>query len=376
MRVLDLSQLLPGPYCSLALADLGADVIKIERPGGGDWTRYTPPLPPDGGDSRVFQALNRGKRSLTLNLKSQQGRSVFLRLVATADVVLEGFRPGVMDRLGLSYDVLSRANPGLVYCSLSGYGHAGPYSGRAGHDLNYEGLAGALHLTGPRNGPPSVPGVPLADLAGALWAAVGILWAVLARERTGRGQRVDASLLGGALSCLPLAVARQCGGQPMERGASDLTGGWLCYNVYATRDGHYMSLSALEPQFWHAFCQAVERPDLEDQQFAPATPGEQAYDALCALFQSRTRQGWVELLEGVDACCEPVYSVGEAIESEAIRALHMLAGDGVLPPLRLSSGAPAGVRPAPRLGEHTSSLLGELGYSPTEIDHLRRAGIV
>ena len=231
MRILDLSRLLPGPYCSRILADFGFDVIKVERPGGGDWSRYVPPLDPESGEGLLFRALNRGKQSLTLNLKSDAGRAILLQLAQGADVLLESFRPGVMERLGMGYENLAGANPGLIYCSLSGYGPSGPYRARAGHDLNFQGIAGALDLTGPRAGPPSVPGVPLADLSGALWAALGILLALLERQRSGRGQRIDSSLLGGALSCLPVAVAWQRGGQPIARGASEFTGGAVCYNI-------------------------------------------------------------------------------------------------------------------------------------------------
>jgi alpha-methylacyl-CoA racemase len=376
MRVLDLSQLLPGPYCSLILAAHGAEVIKVERPGGGDPMRYVPPLSPGGGDSHVFCALNRGKKSLTLNLKTADGRAIFLRLVEGADVLLEGFRPGVMERLSLGFDVLTQMNPRLVYCSLSGYGQAGPYCAQAGHDLNYVGLAGILDLGGPRDGPPAMPGVPIADLAGALWAAVGILWALLERERTGRGQRVDASLLGGALSCLPLAVARQMGQQPMARGASDLTGGLVCYQVYQTADGQYMTLSALEQPFWQAFCQAVGREDLLAQQLAPASAGEPAYEELCALFRERTRAEWVEALAGVDACCEPVYSVEEAMASPVVRALDMLDEESVLPPVRLAGHTRRQAPPAPLLGEHTPTILSELGYSAGEIARLGADQIV
>ena len=188
MRVLDLSRLFPGPYCSRILADFGAEVIKVERPGEGDRLRYVPPLTREGGESLLFRALNRGKKSLTLNLKSDKGRAILLQLVETADVLLEGFRPGVMERLALGYETLAQVNPRLVYCSLTGYGPEGSYRERAGHDLNYIGLVGLLDLGGPPEGPPSIPGVQVADLTGALWAAVGILLALVARGRTGRGQ--------------------------------------------------------------------------------------------------------------------------------------------------------------------------------------------
>jgi crotonobetainyl-CoA:carnitine CoA-transferase CaiB-like acyl-CoA transferase len=374
--VLDLSRHFPGPYCARIFADWGFDVIKVEPPGGGDWARYVPPLNSETGQGLLFEALNRGKRSLSLNLKSDQGRAILLQMVEVADVLLESFRPGVTARLGLDYEVLSAINPGLIYCSLSGYGTEGPYRDRAGHDLNYVGLAGLLDLTGARDAPPVLLGAPVADLSGALWAAVGILMALLEREQTGRGQRVDISLLGGALSCMSLAVARQQGGEPVERGASDLTGGVVCYNLYATRDGGYVTLSALEPAFWAVFCRAVEREDLLDQQFAPAAAGEPAYDALCSLFRMRTRQEWVEALEGMDACCEPVYTIEEALASTPVQALGMASLQGLLPPVHLSGRDRPSPQPAPGLGQHTTDLLAQLGYDGAAMARLRDDGVV
>lgn len=376
MRVLDLCRLLPGPYCSRILADFGFEVIRVERPGGGDWSRYVPPTDPETGEGLLFRALNRGKQSLTLNLKSEEGQAIFTQLVRTADVLLEGFRPGVMGRLGLGYENLAPANPRLVYCSLSGYGPSGPYRERAGHDLNYQGLAGTLDLTGPRDGPPSVPGVPLADLTGALWAALGILRALLEREQSGRGQRLDSSLLGGALSCLPIPVARHRGGQPMARGASELTGGAVCYNIYETRDGNYMTLSALEPEFWANFCQAVGRQDLLSEQFAPALPGQPAYDQLCSLFRGHTLKEWIEILHDADACCEPVYPVGEALRLPPVEALGMLAAEGLLPPVRFSDLQQPCPGPPPALGEHTAVILAELGYGEVQVEALRAQGVI
>jgi alpha-methylacyl-CoA racemase len=376
MRVLDLSRLLPGPYCSRILADFGFEVVKVERPGGGDWSRHVPPLDPESGESLLFRALNRGKKSLSLNLKADGGRDILLQLAETADVLLESFRPGVMERLGLGYETLAQANPRLIYCALSGYGPDGPYRERAGHDLNYEGLSGLLDLTGPRDGPPSMVGAPVADLAGALWAALGILLALLDRERTGQGQRVEGSLLGGALSFLPLPVAQHIAVHPVARGTNDLNGGLVCYNIYETQEGGYMTLSALEPQFWAIFCQVVGRGDLLDRQFAPALPGEPAFEELCALFRTRSRQEWVQLLAGVDACCEPVYSLDEALSSAPVQALNMLADAGLLPPVRLSERPVEAEAPAPALGQHTSALLAELGYSDADLARLREQGTI
>jgi len=376
MRVIDLSRLLPGPYCSLLLSDYGFEVIKVEPPGGSDWTRYLPPLDTESGLGRIYRALNRGKKSLTVDLKREEGQAVFVRLVETADVLLESFRPGVMARLGLEYDRLAVTNPQLVFCSLTGYGPEGPYRRRAGHDLNYLGLAGFLDLTGPRDGPPSIPGAPVADLTGALWAAIGILVALLERERTGKGQQVSASLLGGALACLPLDVANHGGGRPVQRGGSDLTGGQVCYGVYGTRDGRYVTLAALEPAFWAAFCRAVNREDLLGCQSAPAIRGEPAYDELCALFRSQSRAEWLQRLEDVDACCEPVYTLGEALASEPVQALRMIAQDGLLPPASLSELQNIQKAGAPALGQHTAALLAELGYSLAQVGRFRDQGVI
>jgi len=375
MRVLDLSRLLPGPYCSLILADFGFEVIKVERPKESDWVRQTPPLDPEAGESMLFRALNRGKKSLTLNLKADQGRDILLQLVETADVLLESFRPGVMERLGLGYEQLADVNDRLVYCSLSGYGQEGPYRDRAGHDLNYVGLSGLLDLTGPLDGPPAILGAQVADIVGALWAAVGILMALHEREHTRKGQRVNASLFGGVLSCLPLAVASQQGGQPMKRGGSVFTGGVICYNVYRARDG-YVTIAALEPGFWAAFCGGIGREDLISQQYAPAVAGEPAYDELCALFETRSRQEWVESLASVDSCFEPVYTVAESLVSAPGQALGIVARGGLLPPVRLSGRAMQPALQAPALGEHTSELLNEVGYTEKEITELRDSGII
>jgi crotonobetainyl-CoA:carnitine CoA-transferase CaiB-like acyl-CoA transferase len=376
MRVLDLSLLFPGPYCSYILANFGTEVIKVERPGGSDWLRHIPPLDPDSGEGQLFHALNRGKKSLTLNLKSVEGREIFVRLASTADVLLESFRPGVMERLGLGYEFLAQTNPRLVYCALTGYGPSGIYRDRAGHDLNYVGLAGLLDLTGPRLGPPALPGALLADVSGALWATIGILMALLERDRTGRGQRVDGSLLGAALACMPLAFARQMAGQPLARGTGDLTGGLVCYNVYQTQDGHYVTLAALEQQFWAAFCQAVGRQDLLGQQFAAALPGDPVYEDLRALFRSRTRQDWTELLAAADACCEPLYTMAEALASAPVQALGLVTEGGLLPPILLSSAPINKAATSPALGRHTGELLAELGYDAPAIDRLRAAAVV
>jgi len=259
IRVLDLSRLLPGPFLTMVLADLGADVVKVEDPKVGDYLRIFPPA--KGGISGRYLAINRGKRSLALDLKDPAGKAAFLRLVAGADVVVESFRPGVLDKLGLGYDVLAGHNPRIVVCSISGYGATGPYVHRAGHDLNYIGLAGVLAMGSERpGGPPAMPGVQIADLAGgALWSATGILAALVGRERTGRGAHLDISMTEGSLALLAAELGNlDCGARP-TRGTETLNGGLAAYGVYRTADERFVSVGALEPKFWMAFCTAIGR---------------------------------------------------------------------------------------------------------------------
>ncbi len=378
IRVLDLSRLLPGPYCSMLLLHLGAEVIKVEDPERGDYTRQMPPFV--GQESVYFLALNRGKRSFAVNLKTDEGRKAFLRLAETADVVLEGFRPGTADRLGVGYQAVSAVNPRIVYCSISGYGQDGPYRLRAGHDVNYIALGGLLGLTGMAGGPPVIPAVQIGDLTGGTFAALAIVAALLARERTGRGQYLDVAMLDTVVAWLPMLVAWQAGGGRAERGRLPLSGGFPCYQVYETRDGGFMSLGALEPHFWANFCRVVGREDLIPHQFDEAhIPDVQA------IFQSRSRDEWVEVLAGLDVCCEPVKSLDEALNDlqvghrGMVREVPHPAGKR-LPqlgsPLRLEGAERVCQRPAPRLGEHTAELLRGLGYADQEIATLQAQGVV
>src|SRR3954469_3542452 len=271
VRVLDLSRLLPGGFCSLLLADFGAEVLKVEDTGMGDYIRWSPPFH-EGADesarSALFLALNRGKRSIRLDLKTPGGRDVLLRLVREHDVVLESFRPGVMERLGVGYERLRDENPRLVYCAITGYGQDGPFTGRSGHDLNYLGLNGLLDLTGDADGPPIQAAGQIADVGGgALMAAFGILAALREREASGQGQLVDASMFDGSLSWLALVAGRYlCDGQVPRRGDLELAGRLICYRPYACKDG-WVTLGALEPKFWRAWCLGIGREDLVEKQF-------------------------------------------------------------------------------------------------------------
>jgi crotonobetainyl-CoA:carnitine CoA-transferase CaiB-like acyl-CoA transferase len=389
VTVLDLSRLLPGPFCSLLLADFGADVIKVEDTGMGDYVRWAPPYiegVEDSAKSSAFLALNRGKRSIRLDLKSEGGREALLRLVRTADVLLESFRPGVLDRLGVGYERLRRENPGLVYCAISGYGQAGPGRERSGHDMNYLGLNGVLGLTGEAGGPPVQAAGQIADLGGgALMAAVGILVALRERERSGEGQFVDCSMFDGALSWLAMLAAETLAtGTAPQRGGLMLAGAIICYRPYRCADG-YVSLGALEPKFWAAWCRGVGREDLVEHQFDP--PGSPAHAETEAVFAGRTREQWRQFASEHDCCLEPVLGLDEVLDSELVAAREMvteLDQPGATapvrllgPPLKLSrTPADPNRAPGPVLGEHTEAVLAAAGYSTEEIAALVESGAV
>ena len=317
VRILDLTRLLPGGFCTLLLADLGADVIKIEDTGQGDYVRWAPPYygseqqTPLGTRSAIYLSLNRNKRSVRLDLKQEGGLQALIRLAESADVLVESFRPGVLDKLGVGYDVLRRANRALVYCPITGYGQDGPNRDRAGHDQNYLGLNGILGLTGEAGGPPIQSGAQIADLGGgALMAAVGILAGLQEARRSGEGQMVDISMTDGSLAWLAMEAGRYFGsGEVPKRGNIMLSGGIICYRPYEAADG-WVTCGALEPKFWGRFCTAVGRQDLIEHQFAK--PGSDPHREAEKIFRSRTREQWCKILEGTDVCFAPVLTMAEA----------------------------------------------------------------
>jgi alpha-methylacyl-CoA racemase len=397
IRVLDLSRLLPGGFCSLLLADFGADVVKVEDTGMGDYIRWSPPYyegAHDSAKSALFLSLNRNKRSIRLDLKHEDGREALLELVRDADVVLESFRPGVLDRLGVGYEHMRERNPGIVFCAISGYGQDGPKRDASGHDMNYLGLIGLLGLTGERGG--GVGGGPIqsagqiADLGGgALMAAFGIMAALRERDGSpehpgsGAGQMVDVSMSDGALSWLAMvAAAYFADGTVPHRGDLPLAGSLVCYRPYECADG-WVSLGALEPKFWQAWCRGVGREELIAKQFE--RPGSDAHAQVMEIFKARTRAEWEAFAREHDCCLEAVLELDEALESELVRAREMvveLEQPGVEQPVRQlgipvklsrTPGTPARL-PGPALGEHTEELLAAAGYTPEQVAAMLSAG--
>jgi crotonobetainyl-CoA:carnitine CoA-transferase CaiB-like acyl-CoA transferase len=374
IRVLDLSRLLPGPFCTLILSDLGADVIKVEDTGIGDYLRPMPPSYADLGGR--FVALNRDKRSVSLDLKKAEGVQAFLRLAAKADVVVESFRPGVMEKLGVGWEALAKVNPRLVLLRISGYGQTGPYRERAGHDLNYLALAGVLGLMGVPE-MPEVPGVQMADIAGGgLWGAVAVLGALLGRTADEGGRQIDLSMTDGVVPFLgPDLVSAWAGKRQPRRGAEILTGGNACYGVYRTSDGKFLSVGALEPKFWLTFCATIGRKG--DAGEIIASPPEQARirAEVQGVLGQKTRAEWEAIFAKVDCCVEPVLEPDELREHPLHRARQTFyaledSQRGPLPQVRTPVGSSDGHRPPPRQGQHSREVLAEAGFADADIDAL------
>jgi alpha-methylacyl-CoA racemase len=375
IRVLDLSRLLPGPFLTMVLADLGADVVKIEDPKLGDYMRQFPPA--KGGMAGRFLAVNRGKRSMVIDLKTTAGRGALLRMAAKADVVVESFRPGVMDKLGVGYAQLAAANPGIVLCSISGFGQTGPYVDRAGHDIGYLAIAGVLAMGGIAHGAPLMPGVQIADLAGgALWGATAILAALVGRHRTGAGAHLDISMTEGALALTAGELGNlDCGARP-TRGVETLNGGLACYSIYRTADDRYLAVGALEPKFWIALNQAVGRPPAVSELIAGPEAQAAIKAELAAIFATKPAAEWQTILAAHDCCVEVVTELDELADHPLHQAREVFftidggAGVGPIRQVRTPLGTPKAPRPPPRQGEHTRDVLVEYGFGDDEIAQL------
>ena len=396
VKILDLSGLAPGAFCTMILADLGAEVIKIEPPTPSPLAGRGPS--PKGEERRkeaVYFALNRNKKSVVINLRSEAGRKIFYRLAQQTDVIIEGYRPGVVKRLGVDYDTIRKLNPGIVYCSLSGYGQDGPYCKVPGHDINYISIAGALGLIGPREGPPAIPLNLVSDFAGApLYAAIGILTALIARNKTGKGQYVDTTYIDGVISMMAFFTSSYfLDGVIPKRGEIFPQGAYPYYAVYETKDGKYITIGCLEPHFWENLCRLLGREDYIPYHFDMShflyKPEDKKWGEISSylkeVFLTKTRDEWFELLIQNDIPAGKVYTLDEVFTDPqvlhrqmVIEVEHPSLGKvkqvGIAPKL---SDTPGKVRSlSPLLGEHTDEVLQELGYSQEEIETLRQEGAI
>jgi crotonobetainyl-CoA:carnitine CoA-transferase CaiB-like acyl-CoA transferase len=376
VKVLDLSRLLPGPFASLVLADLGAQVDKVEDTEGGDYLRHMPPQV--GGQSAIFLAINRGKRSLCLDLKKPGGKAALLDLVTKYDVVLEQFRPGVLERLGVGHGAMLAKNPKLVVCALTGYGQTGPLALRAGHDIDYLARAGVLGFQGPADGAPQPPGFQLADVSGGLWAVIGILAALAERAHTGKGKVIDVSMVEASMGFATATLGALFAKEKMSRGDEALTGGIAAYNVYATKDGKAMALGALEPKFWMQFASGVGlEPDMAG--IVPGPHQAELKRKLREIFATKTRAEWEAFAAERDCCLEPVLEPEELTSDPHLVArkafFEMSSPWGTIPQFRLPALDPAAA-PPPKQGEHTDAILREAGFDDARVAQLRADGTI
>jgi len=367
IRVLDLSRLLPGPFCTRMFADMGADVIKIEEPVKGDYARDF--VPRRGDFACWFMEVNRNKKSIALDFRQDKDRNIFMELAKTAHIVVESFRPGVLKKLGIDFETVKKVNPGIVYCSITGYGKKGPLVRQADHDIGYQSLAGLVSLSGEKYGKPAIPGVLTADMQASAMAGMSILAALHHAERTGEGQEINISLFDTCLALVPGVSAAYFGsGFVNKRGNNWLSGANPNYNIYQTEDGRYVSVGCLEEKFWTNLCNLFERPEL-----IPMIRDEDEYpwlkQEIASIIASKTLKEWMELARGADACLAPVLDYDEALHTEQARADEMVLEVedpelgkyktmGFVP--KFSATPCALYRRAPRLGEDTEEILKEI----------------
>lgn len=383
LRILDLTRLLPGPLATMMMADMGAEVIKIEDPDDPDYIRNFPPMV--GKDSAFYLSLNRSKRSLSLNMRSEEGKKIFLDLVKTADVVIEQFRPGVLDKSGIGYQAANEVNPKIIYVSITGYGQTGPYAQRAGHDLNYIAYSGVLGNIGTKE-KPIIPAPQLADVAGGSYAAVNAcLAALFARNTTGQGQHVDISMTDAVMPLTSLIYAEHSAGVKVDRNSFSLSGSRANYNVYKCEDDKFIALGALEPKFWNGFCDMVQKPEWKDRIIDEGEKAEELIQQVSQLVLTKTRDEWVATAEGHDICLAPILEMDELKDNEQLKAREMvyemetangerLKTIGV--PLKFSNTQAKPAWAAPNLGEDNEAILAELGISQEKITSLKERRVI
>lgn len=380
LRVLDLTRLLPGPLATQHLADYGAEVIKVEDTGAGDYAREMGAM--NGDTSFFYQLVNRNKKSIRLDLKKVEGRMLLLRLVETSDLLVEGFRPGVMAKLGLDYATVAQVNPRIVYCSITGFGQTGPYAMRAGHDINYIGYAGVLDQIGQTGGAPVLPNLQIGDLLGGTMSALfGMLVAIIDARASGAGRQVDVSMTDAAFAhgIFPLVEAL-AHGQARPRGEDLLTGGVPCYGVYQTADGGFMAVGALEQKFWFLLCETLGREDLKSAHLATGEEGARAREVVAGIFRSRTRAEWCAIFDSIDCCVTPVLRPEESLTDPQLQARGMVIEvDGVKqsgPIVGMSAFSSGPHTRAPACGADSREVLIALGLTVEEIDCLKDKGVI
>ncbi len=385
IKILDCTRLLPYQYCTMILGDLGAEILKIEEPLEGDYGRWGDFL--RTYESITFVMANRNKKSMKLNLKKEMGKEIFKRLATTYDVLVESFRPGVMDRLGLGYKEICKVKPEIIYCSATGYGQTGPYRDRPGHDINYLGISGLLAWTGEHTGRPVIPAIPFGDMAGGgLFPALAIMAALFERERSGKGQYIDVAqtdvLISLNIANIAEILARKRG---QEARPYSLRGASLCYNTFKTLDGKFIALGALEKKFWEGFCRAVDREDWIGNHSLPYEEGRESTEALKKLFASKTQKEWVEIFEKVETCLTPILTPDETLKNQHARERELITtmddpqrGETVQIGFPAKFSEPLNFKrsPAPFFGEHTIEILTHLGYSPSQIEMLQKQGVI
>lgn len=374
---------MPGPLCTMILGDLGADVIKVEQPEIGDYARSAPPLL--GNTGSAFLMLNRNKRSITLNLKKAEGQEILRKLAAKADVFVESYRPGVAERLGVGYPAISQVNERIIYCSISGFGQSGPYRDLVGHDLTYTAYSGAIGSTGSKDGPPVIPAIQVSDIQAAMYATIAITAALYRREKAGKGEFIDVSLMDAAVASMIMPMSFHLAGESTERGSSFLSGGAPFYNIYETADRKYIAIAPLEPKFWIELCSVLRLEKYQDKQLTSETEANRIRDDLAVIFRQKTRDEWVKILNEREIPCAPIYDVREVLadphvrsrkmifemETEAFGKLNQLAT-----PIRVTHSPLTARSPPPRLGEHTIQILQEIGYSMSDAKRLKSEGTI